>query len=388
MAEDTAAREGYLVIADIAGYTKFLTGTELEHAQGIIGELTHLIIERLAPPLTFVKLEGDAVLCYADAARFTQVERLVETVESCYVAFSDRLLDMQRSTTCRCAACASMGELDLKFICHKGEFVVHDAGGRADLAGPDVILVHRLLKNTITESTGVRAYAFFTAPIMRDLPDAFALPAHFETYESLGEIGGGVHDLRAVCDSVRAQRRVFIGREEADWEVIMRIDAPPSVVWQYWSDPEKRLMWSDMTAVADTGNDRGRRGVGATSHCAHGNWSSLTEYTDWRPFEYFSVKRSITKASFMAAPPATETVEFVAADGGTDVHFRIKCDDRFGRIRVRVMGWQVRRMFAAQAARLNEILAARASRRSTSRPQPSRRRRGEARPRPRTALNT
>ena len=79
-----------------------------------------------------------------------------------------------------------------------------------------------------------------------------------------------------------------------------------------------------MTAVADTGNNRGRRGVGATSHCAHGNWSSLTEYTDWRPFEYFSVKRSITSASFMAAPPATETVEFVAADGGTDVRFRIE----------------------------------------------------------------
>ena len=71
MAEDTATRQGYIVIADIAGYTKFLTGTELEHAQGIIGELTHLIIERLAPPLTFVKLEGDAVLCYADASRFT-----------------------------------------------------------------------------------------------------------------------------------------------------------------------------------------------------------------------------------------------------------------------------------------------------------------------------
>ena len=357
MTEDTGAREGYLVIADIAGYTKFLTGTELEHAQGIIGELTRLIIERLAPPLTFVKLEGDAVFAYAGAARFTHAERLVETVESCYIAFSDRLLDMQRSTTCRCAACASMGDLDLKFVCHKGEFVVHDAGGRPDLAGADVILVHRLLKNGITEATGVRAYAFFTAPIMRDLPDAFALPAHFETYESLGEVGGGVHDLRAVCEDVRAQRRVYIERGEADWETTMRINAPPSVVWQYWSDPEKRLMWSDMTAVADTGNDRGRRGVGATSHCAHGNWSSLTEYTDWRPFEYFSVKRSITQTSFMAAPPSTETVEFVPVDGGTDVRFRIKCDDRLGRIRVRIMGWQVRRMFAAQAARLNEILA-------------------------------
>jgi hypothetical protein len=34
--------------------------------------------------------------------------------------------------------------------------------GREDLAGPDVILVHRLLKNTISDGDGPQAYAFFT----------------------------------------------------------------------------------------------------------------------------------------------------------------------------------------------------------------------------------
>ena len=33
LSEVRRAREGYLVIADITGYTRFLTGTELEHAQ-------------------------------------------------------------------------------------------------------------------------------------------------------------------------------------------------------------------------------------------------------------------------------------------------------------------------------------------------------------------
>ena len=63
--DDSRAREGYLLLADISGYTAFLTGTELEHAQEIIRELTTLIRERLAPPMRFVKLEGDAVFCYA-----------------------------------------------------------------------------------------------------------------------------------------------------------------------------------------------------------------------------------------------------------------------------------------------------------------------------------
>ena len=62
------SQQGYLVLADISGYTAFLTGTEIEHAQGIIQELTTLIRERLTPPMRFVKLEGDAVFCYAPAA--------------------------------------------------------------------------------------------------------------------------------------------------------------------------------------------------------------------------------------------------------------------------------------------------------------------------------
>ena len=65
--DDQQARQGYLLLADISGYTAFLTGTELEHAHAIVRELTKLIRERLAPPMRFVKLEGDAVFCYAEA---------------------------------------------------------------------------------------------------------------------------------------------------------------------------------------------------------------------------------------------------------------------------------------------------------------------------------
>ncbi|HXK34623.1 MAG TPA: hypothetical protein VNM91_11510, partial [Dehalococcoidia bacterium] len=69
--------EGYLLLADISGYTAFLAGTELEHAHAIIRELTKLIRSRLAPPMTFVKLEGDAIFCYAPANAFKDGERFV-----------------------------------------------------------------------------------------------------------------------------------------------------------------------------------------------------------------------------------------------------------------------------------------------------------------------
>ncbi len=187
---DHGARQGYLLLADISGYTEFLTGTELEHAHEIIRELTTLIRERLAPPMRFVKLEGDAVFCYADAGTFRDGERLVELIEACYFDFSNRLLDMARATTCRCNACAAIGSLGLKFIAHYGSFVIERDEKREDLAGPDVILAHRLLKNTIGDHGGPQAYAFLTEACLARMPASFNLAPHSEVYESFGETRG------------------------------------------------------------------------------------------------------------------------------------------------------------------------------------------------------
>lgn len=47
MLDDVGRMDGYLLLADISGYTKFLTGTELEHSHAIVTELTKLIRARL-----------------------------------------------------------------------------------------------------------------------------------------------------------------------------------------------------------------------------------------------------------------------------------------------------------------------------------------------------
>ena len=121
---DEGVVEGYLLLADISGYTEFLTGTELEHAHAIVTELTKLIRASLVPPMRFVKLEGDAVFCFAPREAFPNGELLVELVESCYYDFTSRLLNMVRSTTCPCDACREIGGLDLKFVAHFGSFIV------------------------------------------------------------------------------------------------------------------------------------------------------------------------------------------------------------------------------------------------------------------------
>jgi Protein of unknown function (DUF2652) len=335
-ADDHQPRQGYLLLADISGYTAFLNGTELDHAHEIIRELTTLIRERLVPPMRFVKLEGDAVLCYADGATFRDGERLVELIEACYFDFSNRLVDMTRATTCRCNACAAIGSLGLKFITHFGSFVIERDEGREDLVGPDVILLHRLLKNSISEGGGPEAYAFFTEACQKRLSPSFGLPVHTEVYESFGETRGGVHDLGPVLSAMRAARRVYIRSEDADVESSFDLSVPPAIAWQYIVDPIERQRWACRQFGKDPDeeepNARGRRGAGAKSHCGHGPgpvWGHR-EFIDWRPFEYFTCRTTTPVAgAFVRPQPATETVEFLSlGERGTRTVWRFRVTKR------------------------------------------------------------
>ncbi len=340
---------GYLVLADISGYTSFLTNTELEHAQSIVAELMALIHDRLVPPLHFVELEGDAIFCFADSFTFDDAERLLELIEVCYCDFSDRLFDMARATTCGCAACACIDRLDLKFVAHYGSYVVHQFAGRQKLAGPDVILAHRLLKNDIAEQTGAHAYAFFTDPCLERLPSSIKLPKHTETCESLGQTAGGVHDLRPVLEVMREERRDFVSAADADFAIAGETPVPPAVLWQYWVDADKRLRWdTTQNAVQTRPNEGGRLGLGATTHCAHGRYDLVRHYVDWRPFQHFTWQTEPVHRSLFAPPPGTHTIELEPRDdGGTVVYFRFRLRNR-GRLSgllIRLVAPLLRRQF-------------------------------------------
>ena len=78
----STTQKGFLVIADITGYTAFLSGSELEHAEDSLRSLISLIIEHTRLPLVISRLEGDAVISYANESSFYQGQTLVEMIES------------------------------------------------------------------------------------------------------------------------------------------------------------------------------------------------------------------------------------------------------------------------------------------------------------------
>jgi uncharacterized protein YndB with AHSA1/START domain len=303
-----ATQTGYLVLADISGFTSYLAATELDHAHEILGELIELIVSKLSALLTLSKLEGDAAFMYAPATKVTRGETLLELIEATYVAFRDRQTGMHRRTTCTCNACRNIPALDLKFMAHHGEFVLQSVVGREEVIGSDVNLAHRLMKNHISETTGWRAYALFTQKCLEAMG---VQPAGWhpqvETYEHLGEVPTRSVDLRARYKELVEARRQVLTAEDADLTFSVEVAAPPAVVWDWLNDPHKRNQWMFERHWSVGARPQGRMSAGARNHCAHGK-STLTETVlDWRPFDYFTRDQDDGRIHFLETTTLTPT---------------------------------------------------------------------------------
>src|SRR6476660_6705961 len=79
-------------------------------------------------------------------------------------------------------------------------FVEHDVAGSRELVGPDVVLAHRLLKNSVQERSGLRGYALLTAASVGRLgidPAATGLVEHLESYPDVGDVPSWLLDLES-----------------------------------------------------------------------------------------------------------------------------------------------------------------------------------------------
>jgi len=286
------AQQGFLLVADITGYTMFLTRSELEHAQGILDALFKSIFAEIKPPIILSNLQGDAALTYLPDANLPQRQFPLDAIERIYCSFANTLGAMRLNTTCTCNACRNMNQLDLKFFLHHGTYATQEMAGRTELQGAEVIRLHRLMKNSVTAATGIRAYALVTeqAADVIDLPDFFAgAIRHVENLGEFGETVCYVYDLAPIFARWRAARRVVVQPDEPLAFESMECDlpVPPAIAWAYVTDIEKKIRWQHgIDAMTMTGLARGRVGLGATQHCAHGKDSTVHDIVDWRPFDY------------------------------------------------------------------------------------------------------
>lgn len=198
---------GYLVLADISGYTSFVAQTEIEHADLALSYLLETIVEQISGLLTVGQLEGDAVFAYIEESKLEQAQSLLELIDQTYLAFREKALALYSRATCPCRACRALPTLDLKFMLHHGEFLMQTVAGVSHLLGTDVNLIHRLAKNHVCESTGWKGYALFTDQALERLQtekDSFVQQT--ESYEHLGDVNTYVRDMHVRYEKLKASQ--------------------------------------------------------------------------------------------------------------------------------------------------------------------------------------
>ncbi len=202
---ESKTQKGYLVLADISGYTLFLAETELEHADIAISHLLEAIVGKLSSILTVSKLEGDAVFAYIEESTLPNGKTLMDLIDNTYLAFRNQATELFLKSTCPCRACRAIPSLDLKFMVHHGDFLLQQVAGIRDLLGTDVNLVHRLLKNHVAESTGWRGYALFTDQGLEHMQvKEKSFIQQTESYEHLGEVKTHVLDMHVRFEEMKA----------------------------------------------------------------------------------------------------------------------------------------------------------------------------------------
>lgn len=161
-----AIRHAVLLIADIGGYTHYMNWNRmhLAHAQLTVAALLESVIDA-GKGLKLAKLEGDAAFFWAPDgnAKALVCDRLSRMRQS-FLARRERFV---KDKICDCASCAQLEKLSLKFVVHEGEVAEQRVKRHVELAGVDVILVHRMLKNRVP----VLEYVLMTDPVAQRLDE-------------------------------------------------------------------------------------------------------------------------------------------------------------------------------------------------------------------------
>jgi uncharacterized protein YndB with AHSA1/START domain len=156
------------------------------------------------------------------------------------------------------------------------------------LVGSDVNLIHRLLKNHVTEQTGYRAYTLYSDAAIQQLgltAIAARMKEHAETYEHLGEVKLWIQDMHPVWEKKRRETRIPVDPKSVFLKGETVVGAPPEQVWEYLSLPEHRKVLMGATRYEVTNVADGRVGPGSVFQCYHGDHFVPQTIVEWRPFE-------------------------------------------------------------------------------------------------------
>ncbi len=206
----TSAQEGYLLLADISGFTGFMENVGETHgvdfsegippAFALIGTLLDSVVDGLGGPFEVAKFEGDAVFAVAPVGDLDgRGAEVLAILRETYRRFVEARTEADPARIPHeCSACMLVNNLDLKMALHEGPYISQVVQRQPELMGSAVNLVHRMLKSSVADEVGHRHYLHLTdaAAVRLGLRDVGI--AHLESYADVGDVSGRVLDLSEV----------------------------------------------------------------------------------------------------------------------------------------------------------------------------------------------
>lgn len=181
-----------LLIADIGGCTNYMhwNRKHLAHAQWTVAQLLESVIDA-AKGMKLAKLEGDAAFFWAPGGNTSVL--VCDRPPQMRQRFRTRREQIKKDHPCDCKSCEQRDNLSIKFVAHEGEVAEQKLKRNVELAGVDVILVHRMLKNEVP----VSEYLFMTDVVAQCLDESvrkLATPLTHD-FEGIGETSTHYIDL-------------------------------------------------------------------------------------------------------------------------------------------------------------------------------------------------
>ena len=257
-----------IFIPDISGYTKFITETETRHSKHIISELIEVILNANRLGMEVSEIEGDAVLFFkkGDPPKLTE---LIEQAKKMFLDFHVQLKIIQRDNVCQCGACRTAVNLTLKFITHFGyldEVVISDF---KKIMGSDVILAHRLLKNSLPETE----YLLMTDDYLntqkvenQNLESWVDFKIHTENFQNFENINIKYVPLSAIKNELPDVTKFKKdGYDYSNPDVEIFINAPILLVHELLTDFNAKLEY--VSGLKKVKNDRPINRINASHTC-------------------------------------------------------------------------------------------------------------------------
>jgi len=236
-----------LFIPDITGFTDFVNKTEIEHSKHIITELLEIVINSDNLKMTVSEIEGDAVLFFMKEA--PNLDLLINQCEKTFINFHNHLKRYDTERICRCGACETASTLSLKFILHKGTVEIISIKDHQKLHGSDVILAHRLLKNTVPEKEYILATdSFIEDQGWKQIENDTGINAQYrsEVYDNQGDTEYMYIPLKKLLADIGTPAPIDFPRLK-NHKISLRhvIEAPLDHIYENFTNFDKRMEWND-----------------------------------------------------------------------------------------------------------------------------------------------